>query len=490
MRASFGKIVLTCPEFLGGVIGKPMAGYTPAPKVTGKYDDIMAHAVMIEDTYLGNINKRMVFISLDFLKVSFTWTDYVKDQIEDAYKIHPNQVLIHAIHTHKSMDMTGEFVFGGNLQNTIKGIMVGGYYSDDKYKIWVAWRLVELVGQLIKDLKPAKVAWAKQTINDDLIINRRHPLRRSKGTVSVICFKELESNNIMGILTTFGMHPTTLASFVDKISADYPGRVIEKIEQLSDNKVQAAFFTAPCGDLNPITTIGNNFEHLATLPQDSLLGQKGDLPHTKKLGYRIGAVAYELATQIPDNEYYDKVDFRAYVKTFWVPMQDVTHVTQYKGLIKLYQRAVYLIKRYVLFPVALFMAEAAEPNFPGFAVKHKGIWKNAKINVYSQVVYIRWICASTKTGKTKNLAITGIPGELFEDYGREFGEQNPEGVENTIVIQNANDWVSYLFSIKEYTTTGGYEPFASFSPISGTWVKFAYLRLLKDVKDDIIAGFY
>lgn len=487
MRASFGEVIITPPEFLGGVMGKPMAGYTPAPKVRGIYDDIKAHAVLIEETFLGNINKRMLFISLDFLKVSFTWTDYLKDQIQDTYKIHPNQIFVHAIHTHKSMDMTGEFVFGGGMLNTIKGIMVGGYYSDDKYKIWVAWKITDLVGQLIKELKPVKVAWAKQIINEDLIINRRHPLRRSKGIVSVICFRELETNEILGIMTSFGMHPTTLANFVDKLSADYPGRVIEKIEHLSNHKIKAAFFTGPAGDINPITTVGTNFEHLATLPQDSLLGQKGDLKHTKKLGYRIGEVAYELATNIPNEEYFDKVDFRAYSKTFWIPMKDIT---QYKSKFKLNQRLVYLIKRYLLFPVALFKAEVEEPNFPGFAVKHKGIFFNAKINVYSQVVYIRWICTNTKTGAAKNLAITGVPGELFEDFGKELSMMNPEGIENTIVIQNANDWVSYLFPIKEYMTVGGYEPFASFSPISGEWVKFAYKRLLKDVKEDIIAGFY
>lgn len=488
MRASFGKIVLTPPDFLGGYLGRPLAGYTPAPQCRGKYDDIMAHAVLIEETFIGNVKKHMLLVSLDYLKIPLLWTDYVKEKIEDEYQIHPNQVLLHAIHTHKSMDMCGEFVFGGNLQNTIKGIMVGAYHGDDKYKIWAAQQIVKLVGQLLESLRPAEVAWTKELVKDDLIINRRHPLRRSKGNMGVIAFRDSQSKELFGIIANYGAHPTTLANFVDKLSADYPGRVCYKIEELSNGKVQAAFFTAPAGDLNPITTVGNDFEYLAKLPQDDLLAQKGDYDHTKRIGYRLGEIAFGAANEMDDVDFYDIVEFQSFAKTFWVPMKDVT---EYKAPFKLQQRLIYLIKRYVLFPVALILGDSEEPNFPGFAVKHKGIFRpSADINVYSQVFYIRWICKKSKGEEVKKLAISGIPGELFEDIADEIYEKTPEGPENTFIFQNANDWISYLFPVKEYMTTGGYEPFASFSPVCGEYVKYAYFRLVKDVQTDIVAGFY
>ena len=488
MKASLGKIILTPPEIVGGYIGQPLAGYTPSPQCKGKYDDIMARGILIEEEKIKNVKKRMLLISLDFLKIPLLFTEYVREKIEDEYQINGNQILIHATHTHKSMDMTGEFVFGGNIQNTIKGIMLGAFHGNDLYKVWVAKEIVKLVGQLIDKLQPAKIAWTKKRIEEDILINRRHPLRRSKGDLGVISFKNSETNKIFGLMVNFGIHPTTLSHFVDKISGDYPAYIIKKIRELSNNEIEPVFFASPCGDLNPITTIGTDFEYLAKQSQDHLLGQKGDIQHTKKIGYLLGKEAFQVLNSIPDSDYFENIDFRSYVKTFWVPMTDST---SYKSPFKFSQRAIYLAKRYLLFPIALIMGDANEPNFPGFAVKHKGIFKrSSKINVYSQIQYFRLFCSSKDGTKKKELAFSGIPGEVFEDMGVGIQKRTPAGPDNTFIIQNANDWSSYLFSLKEYTTTGGYEPFASFSPITGLFVNHAYTRLLEDIEADITAGYY
>ncbi|MHA1341098.1 MAG: hypothetical protein ACTSRZ_14055 [Promethearchaeota archaeon] len=490
MKVAFGEIIITPPDFLGGYLGKPLAGYTPAPRAKGKYDDIKAHAVLIEDIVLGNVKKRLLLISLDYLKIPLLWSDYVKEKIEERYRIHRKQILLHAIHTHKSMDMTGEFVFAGGLINTIRGIVFGAYHGDDKYKIWVAKQLVNLTGKLIEQLKPAEIAWTKKRIEDDLIFNRRHPERRSKSDLSIISFRDLNTKEIIGVIVSYGAHPTTLANFVDKMSADYPARVIEKIEQLSQGKIKATFFTAPAGDINPITTISKDYDQLAKLPQQELLNQRGDILHTKKIGYNLGKYAYELTQTLMDDDYYDKIDFKCYSNTFWVPMRDFT---RYKAPFKFQQSLIHWIKRYILFPIALFLGDIHEPNFPGFAVKHRDILSpKAKINIYSEVVLIRIKVFSSKNPQkpSKEINITGIPGELFEDIAKEISERNPAGSENTFIFQNANDWISYLFPIKEYISSGGYEPFASFSPLCGDFVKFAYFRMLEDIKYDIIGGYY
>ncbi|NMC07806.1 MAG: hypothetical protein GYA24_21510, partial [Candidatus Lokiarchaeota archaeon] len=353
MKASFGKVNITPHD----VVGRPLAGYTPIARCTGKHDDIFARAVLIEDITLGNVKKRLLFISMDVLQIPLLLSDYIKEQIQDACKIHPNQVLIHAIHTHKSLDMSGMFARmfkkkgGDGLGTVIWNIMFGAYHGDDKYKVWIARRIVNMVKGMIQDLRPARIAWTKQRIDADIIINRRHPTRRSRPDMGIIAFKDARDGELMGFIVNYGLHPTTLSVWTTKLSADYPGRVVHKVSQLTNGKVDAICFTAPAGDLNPITTCGTNYEQLET-DRDPVYNQRGTYKDTKRIGYFLGERALEIARGIPDANYFDTLAFKSYTRTFWVPMKDFT---RYFSKSWLGNRAVHFVKRYILFPVALLL---------------------------------------------------------------------------------------------------------------------------------------
>ena len=477
MKVAFDKVKITPAD---GVIGKPLAGYTPIPLCTGKLDDIYAHVAIIEGFVLDQVKKRLVLISLDFLKVPLLFTDYVKEKIQDEYKIHPDQVLIHAIHTHKSLDMGGEFVWPGGYPAVFRSIMFGAYHSDDKYKVWITRKIVQLIGNMLESLQPARMAWDMMEIEDDILINRRHPTRYSKSNLGLISFKDKATGEIIGIIVTFGMHPTTLANVRTKLSADYPGRLVHKVEELSDGKFSAVFFTAPCGDLNPVTTCGTDFEYLDSNRQP-VYGQLGTYEDTKRLGYFLGEKAYKGALAIPDEKYFKNFGYKSFSKVFWVPMDDYKKIRPKNWP---WSKLVHLIKRWFLLKVALTLADVEEPNFPGFAIKHRG-WD---VKLYSFVHYIE-ISAwnGGDDNDTHKFSIVGIPGELFEDYAKEIVRESPTG-ENTFIIENANDWIGYLFPLKEYLE-GGYEPVPSFSPKGGEYVMDAYHELLEDIKLDITGGY-
>jgi hypothetical protein len=156
--------------------------------------------------------------------------------------------------------------------------------------------------------------------------------------------------------------------------------------------------------------------------------------------------------------------------------------TKYFSKSWLGNRLVHFVKRYILFPVALLLGDVNEPNFPGFAAKHRGF---KEVCAYTQIQYIR-MEASGENGKSE-LAITGVPGELFEDIAKLFYDRTPAGPASTFIFQTSNDWIAYLFPLNEYIL-GGYEPFASYSSICGTWVKRKYLQLLEDIDLDITGG--
>jgi hypothetical protein len=481
MRAAFGKICLTPADYLG----RTLAGYTPIQVCTGKYDDIFARGVLIDNPILGNIHKYFLILSLDYLQLPLLFTEYVKEQIQDRYQIHPSQILIHATHTHKSLDMGGLFIRPGGYEKVIWGIMFGAYHGDDKYKVWVAAQIVKLVGKLLASLRPAQLAWTKQEVPKRVVLNRRAPSKKPYSKMGVWAFRDLKTKEIFGMIVSFGMHPTTLSHAVTKLSADYPGKIAETITELSNGSIETVYITAPAGDLNPITTCGYNFAELEK-DKDPIYLQKGDIRHTTIIGRYLGKFAYAVGTAIPETEYFDSLDIRSNTKTFWIPMKNFT---KYHSPAKFSNSAVHWIKKNIIFPVALMLGDRLEPNFPGYAVKHRG---RDLPNVYTQEQYVRIKATRTEpngTLKERNLAIVGVPGELFEGIANKIYQRTPTGETDTFIFQNANDWVAYLFTLKDYVE-GGYEPFASYAAICGTYIQFIFYRFLTELDTGIGAGFY
>jgi hypothetical protein len=476
MKVAFGKVSITPDDY----IGRCLAGYTPIPRCTGKYDDIYARGVLIENIIAGNIPKRILFISLDLLQLPLKFSMYVKEKLEKAFQIHPDQVLVHATHTHKSLDMSGLYLKPGGNGSVIWAIMFG--QGDDRYKVWVAKRVVNMVGEMIGRLEPARMSWIKQALDTDIVVNRRHPSRHSRPKLGVISFLREESADMIGIVGNYGMHPTTLSRFVSKLSADYPGRFVHEIEQMTNGKVSAVFFTAPAGDLNPITTCGTDFEALERDPHP-LYEQEGTYADTKRFGKVLAESALQLASAIPEEEYYSHFDIQSRVRSFSIPLNDFT---RYWSKNRFSNTVVHWLKRRIAIPIRLAISDAHEPNFPGFAVKHTGM---SNIVDYTQVSYMRF---TAKAGDEKGLplktmSIAGVPGELFENFADRMYARTPEGPEGTFIIQNANDWVGYLFPLDEYKA-GGYEPLVTFGPLCGTYVKNNYFKLIQDVERGLLAS--
>jgi hypothetical protein len=139
-----------------------------------------------------------------------------------------------------------------------------------------------------------------------------------------------------------------------------------------------------------------------------------------------------------------------------------------------------------MFPVAI-TAAGKEPNFPGLTIKHYpfSLRRGWHVNAYTMNQYIE-ITAGAGS-KEKKLGIIGVPGELFEDINKKFLARSPVGESDTFVFQEANDWVAYLFPIKEYITQAGYEPLASTTPIAGDAVEKEMYRLWEEIRSNMIS---
>ena len=466
MKVAFSKISITPKD----VIGKAMAGYSRPDPCLGILDEIHSYGVLIEENNQGDNKKYLLLISLDLLKVPISIADYIKKKLKSEFNyLEPNQILIHSTHTHSAPDLTGEFHWPGGTFNVIKGIMFG-VNRNDQYIVWFTYQIVKMVRDLFNKLEPCKIAWTKKNFNPDIVINRRHPTRRSKPELGVITFRSLNDNKLIGFIINYACHPTTLSFKNNKLSADYPGRIIYKIDELTNNKIKAVYFNGAAADLNPITTCGVDYD---SLEQDKkpIYDQLGTYEHTEKLGFIIAKEALKLAESIKNEEYFEEIEFTSYLRNFWVPMKD----HKYFSDTWLTNKLSYSLKKYLIVPITKILSE--EANFPAFVIKRRKF----RINCHTVIQYIK-IKVRSKT-KSKEFSILTVPGELFEDLGKLIFKNSQTGKNNSFIFQNTNDWIAYLFPLKEYAEYGGYEPVASFSPLCGDYVTKEILKLFEAVKD-------
>jgi len=458
MRVAFGKNSITPLNFLG----MSLAGYTRKKPCLGKLDEIHVHGILIEEN-----QDYLLMLSFDTLKLPLAIVEYMKNRIISIFpSIKPEKILIHATHTHASFDLTGEFHWPGGAFNVLRGIMFGSN-RNDLYIVWLADRVIRLIEKLSKQLEPCRIAWKKKQFNPDIVINRRHPTRQSKPELGVIVFKHMSNDEIIGIITNYSCHPTTLSFKNYKLSADFPGKYVERIEQLTDKKTHAIYFNGPSGDLNPITTSGIDYK---TLEEDKSLiyDQLGTYEDTKKIGYIIAEEALKLARSIDNEEFSDSIKIKAEINEFWIPMKDAKYFNKIWFSNKLY----YCIKKLFLLKIArLHLLNA---NFPFFSLNKKGR------KVKCKTIVQRFQISTDARNVSNKLDLITVPGELFEDLGNKILEESLLGRENTFVFQNSQDWIAYLFTIKEYINFGGYEPFPTFSPFSGEIVLDEVLKFFQE----------
>jgi hypothetical protein len=459
MNVAFSKIKLTPKEYNG----KPLAGYSRKYPCSGKLDDIYAYGVLINQ---NDKTTNLLLISVDTLKLPLSIVEYIKKKLILRHKtLNTDAIIIHATHTHSSFDLTGEFYYPGGALGFVKGVMFADN-KNDRFIVWITNRIVNMVDALFKNLEPCKMAWLTKKFNPGIVLNRRWPTRVVLPDLGIIAFKNLTSNQLIGFIINYSCHPTTLSFKNNKLSADFPGRLIAKIEELTNNRVNSIYINGASGDLNPITTSGTNYEKIEkdkTLSYD----QHGTYEHTKNIGYIIAEEALNITNSIPEENYFTIMEIMAYKKSFLIPQKDAKYFSKvwFSNSIK------WWIKKYFLFKVAKF--DPKYVNFPFFTVVRK------HLRNYGRTV-VQFI--KIKTSEGKSYGIITIPGELFEEIGRKIIREAPTLEKNTLIFQNAQDWIGYLFPLDVYIEEGGYEPFMCFSPLCGEYVKKNTIELLKEIK--------
>jgi hypothetical protein len=194
-------------------------------------DRLFCRVVVIENGETG-----AALISVDWGMVSEGTYDKWTKKIEETTGIPAKNIFVSPSHTHAAP-------FGEVLENAEAAV-------------------IEAVKKAKANLQPARISYSTGlcylNINRDVI----DPVTRlwsqgpnydgpSDKTVSVIKFENMQGEPI-AVYYNYAMHANTMY-MGGAISADFPGKASEYVEEYYDNKLVALFSSGAAGDQNPIS---------------------------------------------------------------------------------------------------------------------------------------------------------------------------------------------------------------------------------------------
>src|SRR5262245_29442374 len=197
-------------------VGVPMCGYGARHDMPaeGMLDPLMAKAIVIaagED--------KVALVGIDIGRgPTEAMMKVIREEIADKAGI--RNVMITGSHTHHGpvIELTDE-----------PGLGKGKFDAAVAYSKALPRLLVEAILAADKDLKPAKVGVATESVN----LNRnRQSKREPKATdpmLAVLRFDD-EAGKPIAVLVNFAAHPVMTDTKVLKYSADYPGFLKGKVE--------------------------------------------------------------------------------------------------------------------------------------------------------------------------------------------------------------------------------------------------------------------
>ncbi len=229
-----------------------MAGYgSRTAPASGKLTELWAKALVLDDTTGG----RGVVITLDLVGIDRTLSHRVCTELERAYGLQRDQIVICTSHTHSGP------VVGQNLAPLhYLGVDAKQQKLIDEYADQLAKKIVAVVGTAIENLGPSRLQWGSG--HESFAVNRRNnpagevPKRRESGTlvgpvdhdVPVLSIRDA-TGSLTAVLFGYACHATTVS--FQHWSGDYPGYAQIELEKLHPGCV--AMFWAGCGaDQNPL----------------------------------------------------------------------------------------------------------------------------------------------------------------------------------------------------------------------------------------------
>lgn len=224
-----------------------MAGYAARNHpAEGTLNELMAKALVLEDQN----GQRVVMISTDLVGVPQKISEHIKTRLQEKFGLTKAQILLNSSHTHS----------GPVLEDALIDI----YPLDDaqlakitRYSRWLETRIVDLVGQAMRNLAPASLAsgngvtrfQVNRRNNNDALLTQLTELK-GPNDYAVPVIKVLDAKGrVKAIAFAYACHPTTLDGY--EWSGDYVSYAQMELEKAYPGAT-ALFFQGAGADQNPL----------------------------------------------------------------------------------------------------------------------------------------------------------------------------------------------------------------------------------------------
>lgn len=387
-------------------LGTPLMGYADPDnlrRATSVRDPLNATALA-----LAGDQGQAILLVMDVAIVDDQFVKQIRQEIQDRTGISGDLVTVSAIQTHSAPRTQRVFGWCELDMPYIQEIMIPG--------------AVEAAVQAAANRVPVRVGFG--TTHSNVGVNRRAINRKSNGvdliqntwglhdpTMTVLRFQGPDGS--LANLIHYGAHPTVLGKTSRVISRDWPGIMIDRVEQLT--KAPTLYFNGAVGDIAPRT---------------NSMGAVGD--NTEAAMWEAGAAAGMDAMRA----------WRSIKELRDVPLftQTSTFELPYRPLTPLAEAQANLLK---------WEPRKNEPGMPMCEYKH---WQS--------VVEEHQKTAST--GKPFHQVITAIgpaafvpiPGEPFGDTVLRLRDESP--YQHTMALSTSCGNNAYFFT-RESLHRGGYE---------------------------------
>jgi len=393
LRAGVAQVDITPPP------GLPLYGYfdriTKHQVATGTLDPLYGRVLVLEAG-----GKRVALVTLDLGRTfDESWLARLRDIAKRSSRI--DQVMVTASHTHS----------GPNILDV---------YPEGRPPAWqgaTLQKISDAIQQAVRHMEPvrlgtgqgkAQIGYNRRRVDANQNVTmlwsnpEKLPTTPVDPTVTVVRV-DRENGTPLAILVNYACHPVILGSDNLQYSADFVGTMSESVTSAFPGKPICLFLQGADGDINP---------YYATTPLDQSGIQKKDWT-----GHELGAEVVRVAKEIRTKSSSGSVEFADDVLEFpwrWDPQTFHDNLLRVDGPLVFEDHAGQLAASPLPSPIALHVASLL-------------------IN--------------------KQIAIIGMPGELFVDFQINLRDRCP--VENCVLTSYTNGYFDYFPTIVA-ASQGGY----------------------------------
>jgi hypothetical protein len=429
MKVGFARVAITpaLDTLMGGHVGE---------KKAKSISDELFFRVMV----ISNGNKIITLASADLLFLEEKNINNIKKLLTDKVGFSCKDIYISATHTHSGpltaalfgVDSEGEYL--KFVESQAAKAIEEAYYKMDNACIKITstpfYGYAFCARFIMKDGSIETHPWKT---DEDIV----RPECRPYEDVNFV-YAVNESGRLLGGVVNYANHPQTMRREDPAISADFPGSVERRINEIEPDAV-VLFLNGACGDICPVNALDNTRNEVGVKWRD-----------------RLGNALAEKVMEAKDL-YSETLEAQLEAMTTSVRLE-IREVSDER----INEAKKFLAKMVSLVNYRLSNWGTEEEHSDFLSLKdyiNTDAWRYQE---YTDIIELKKMRDQSKYQDVTisvivigNTCIVALPFEVFTEVGEEIRKNSP--FSNTLIWELANGYYGYLPTKKAFERKGGYE---------------------------------